>query len=646
MCGLGHDVSGVFEKMCAGQTAFKDIYGFNSEPYAQKKAGQISMDDYDFIIEKYPTDDLAHAMVKYAAEQALDGRSASPSRALVLATNFGPMSTLQWSWEERIDTYMINEGTYDPANNYIRRLADILGCGGPAMQLSMSCASGAAALAAAWDYLESGRAESVLVVAYDSLTEYCWCGLSNLHTITTDVMRPFDVHRSGTIFSEGAAAVLLEKADSGTEPIGWLNGIATGNNAFHLTAPRHEAAGSRQVMEAAIARAGLSAADIDHVCAHATSTNANDVTEAAAIRNIFGERINEITVVAHKSQLGHGLGAAGLSEIIITLEAMRKSLIPPTVNLNEPDPKCMPLNCVTGSVAKPHEFHMAVTNSAGIGGNNAATVVGLYNTKGMVVNNAAPIVGTYNASYARIDFVQNSRYLYVRKIGCVLPQYVGTGELIMFHPEWFEKSYGTSKLDGFNAKLYINSVKGYLDDASKFFLAAASMTLESPVNTEFNPRFGVASGTCFGSCASAFTFFSQLKQKGPRLASPMIFPHGYANTPGNLAAIEFGCGGPHTVLYGQQNMLEVLSFAYARLTDGTADEMLAGVYEATIPQAFPDDFSTINGAIVLRVATTPSPSDMAILDMDALQEKALNCKEGAIEQFGNLLTDNAVTMLP
>ena len=632
ICGLGNSPEAVFNRMCAGETAFRDIYTFEAEPYAQKSAGQLRPEDNDRLAELFEDEDRALAIVRHAGLQALgqpltaEELPLDSRRALVLATNFGPMETLQWCWQERKDTQEIDTFTFAPANDYVKRIAKALGCGGPAIQLSMSCASGAAAVAAASDLLATGRADSVLAVAYDTLTDYSWCGLSNLKTITLETMRPFDAKRSGTIFSEGAAAILLEQHGEARHgearapsraAIAWLNGAATGNNAFHLTAPRPEAEGSRLVMEAALKSAGLDAASVDHVCAHATSTHANDETESAAIRNLLGTRASEVIVSAYKSQLGHLLGAAGLAEVIISVLAMRKGISLPIVNLNEPDPKCMPLKVTRGRAEMAH-FRCTLTNSAGIGGNNAATVIG--------VENAGPS-----------QSIPLDGKLYVRNMAWVLPENIGSGAALLKTPAWTEYAEGCNeKLATFNPKPYLSSVKGYLDPGGAYFLAACSMALDGVERNGIDPRRGIASATCYGSAKSAFTFYQQFLEKGSRFASPMVFPHGYANTPGNLAAIEYGYAGPHTVLYGPQNPAEALLFAYNRLVDGSADEMLAGVYEAFLPAAFPQELQVLSGAVVLRLAATPSDSDIAVLDVQHLAAATAPTAMGAVQQLGLL----------
>ncbi len=379
VCCLGAGVDLVYRRMCAGQCGMRPIDRFPSDPYPQRNAGQVPADVEAGLRARYPDDDLAGAMVREAGAEALRqaGRGtvpADPRQGLVLATNFGPMESLEWCWRERVEMGSLDRATFDRFDLFLAQMAAALGCGGPRIQLSLSCASGAAALAAAADLIRAGRADRVLAVGYDLITEFCWCGLTNLHTITTDCMRPFDLNRSGTLFSEGAAAMVLGREGCASAPArGFLAGAATNNNAFHMTAPPKDAEGSRRVMEAALADAGIEPGEVDHICAHATSTRANDVTEAAAFRDLFGERLAGITVAAHKSQFGHMMGAAGLAEAVITLEVIRGGVIPPTVNHVTPDPEC-PVDCIRGA-ARVRKVRCAVTNSAGIGGNNSSVVL-------------------------------------------------------------------------------------------------------------------------------------------------------------------------------------------------------------------------------------------------------------------------------
>jgi hypothetical protein len=184
----------------------------------------------------------------------------------------------------------------------------------------------------------------------------------------------------------------------------------------------------------------------------------------------------------------------------------------------------------------------------------------------------------------------------------------------------------------------VKSVKGYLDAGGGYQLSAMALAVGDGVVAGLSERKGICTATRYGATTSAYKFFEQLAQKGPRLASPLIFPHGYSNTAGNLAAIEFGYGGPHMVLFGNQDVRETLEFAAARLADGTAEEMLVGAYEAGYAVALPDGRQVLNGALALKVAATPSDHDvMAIRMADLRKQPAAMPQLGMVAAFGKLL---------
>ena len=627
VCGLGRSVADVFHRLSAGEHAFRNIDRFPTEPYAQNRGGELPPELEEELRAAFPDDDLSLAMTVDAGRQALAqagfNSESHPRRGLVLATNFGAMEALEWAWRERLDTGRMDDASFQLFDGLAAQIARHLGCGGPLAQISMSCASGAAAVAVAQDMLAAGQADQALVAAYDDLSEFCWCGLSNLRTITTDIMRPFDAKRSGTIFSEGAAALLLEArpADSG-RVLATVAGAATGNNAFHITAPPQDADGSRQVMAAALDQAGLEPAAVDHVCAHATSTSANDSTEAAALRNLFGDHLGGMTVAAHKSQLGHLLGAAGLAEAVVTVMAMRTGVIPPTINLTEQDPKCQPLDCVPG-VARARKISAAVTNSAGIGGNNAALAL-------LAGHRPADPLTPSRQPAGRVRILQ---------AGWVLPADIGSGDALFQHPEWLTAGPAVNdRLAGFSPKAYLKSVKGYLDPGGAMLLAAARLAIPADVDSGTRDgRRGISTVTRYGSMGSGYAFFSQMASKGPRTASPMIFPHGYANTPGNLAAIEFGCAGPHMVFYGHQDVRAALDFAIARLLDGSADDMLVGFYESAPPPSLPDGCQVLHGAVVLRLGLETAACGRGLLLPDLAAMAPALPAAGAVSALKDIL---------
>ena len=209
----------------------------------------------------------------------------------------------------------------------------------------------------------------------------------------------------------------------------------------------------------------------------------------------------------------------------------------------------------------------------------------------------------------------------IREIGWVLPSGVGAGAEILAHPEWLDwRAADNRALSEFSARDYLRSVKGYLDPSGACFLAAASLALgwkTRPQVPGIRDRVGLATVTLYGAPLSGYRFYEQLRQKGARLASPLLFPQSYANTPAALAAIEFGLGGPHMVFGGSAEVLDALDFALARLHDGTAEEMLVGAFEAVSAGPCPDGLEVLNGGLVLRLGLTPdaaSPLRLAVTD--------------------------------
>ena len=567
VCDLGSGVDNVYARMLAGACGVRNITRFETEPFNQRQGGQVEDELAAELCERYE-DDYAGAFVKQAIAEALgEDRPTDERLGLILATNFGVADMLEWAWRERIDTGAMDPDTFAAHSDFLARIAEFAGAAGPRTQLTLSCASGAAAVALAREWLLAGRADRVVALGYDLLTETCWAGLSNLRTITVDKMRPFDVDRSGTIFSEGAAAVLLSSQTPPDDAV-YVAGGATNNNAFHMTAPPKEAAGSLRVMQAALADAAANSASIDFVSAHATSTSANDKTESAAIRNLLGE--HSAPVGAFKSSLGHLLGAAGLAEVIIASKALRAGQLPPVVHLANQDPEC-PVDAPCD--VRKGDFRSAITNSAGIGGNNASILL-------------APTSGPGKRRTCEVRIVS---------AGWVLPGQIGSGA----RPPAIADLAENEALDGFSAKPYLQTIKGYLDPAGAYALAATALCLgdDPPGGNEI----GLSCGTVFGAPQSSFRFYQQLVGKGARFASPLIFPHGYASTAPNLAAIEFQLGGPHMVMWCDTAWQEALFFATNALQRGQANEMLLLVCEAANAVVLPDVCEVLNGGICLRL---------------------------------------------
>ncbi len=255
-------------------------------------------------------------------------------------------------------------------------LSRLLGARGPSLALSLSCSSGGAAIAEAFDLIRAGRADVMVAGGADALSLFAWSGLSALRAMTSEEMRPFDRRRSGTLFSEGAGVLVLEDFEHarrrGARMRAEMLGYGSSNNVHHMAAPPPGGRGLEKAMRAALEQGGLAPEAVDHINAHGTATPGNDATETAAIKAVFGAHARDIAICSIKAATGHTMGAAGAIEAIAAILTLEEGLVPPTLNYGEPDPAC-DLD-YTPNEARRRTLQTALSNSSGIGGNNVAVL--------------------------------------------------------------------------------------------------------------------------------------------------------------------------------------------------------------------------------------------------------------------------------
>ena len=258
-----------------------------------------------------------------------------------------------------------------------------LGVHGPVTASALACASGIYAFLEGRRLIASGEADVVVCGGTDaSITPVMFAGLSTMGALSrrnddpARASRPFDAGRDGFVYGEGAVLAVLESAEHarrrGANVYATIAGGALTSDAFHVSAPEPSAAYTAEAIRLALRRSGTGPADIGYICAHGTSTRANDRTETAAIRAAFGEHAGDVAISSPKSMVGHLIGAAGsLSAMVATL-AMRDGVAPPTINLDTPDPEC-DLDYVP-NVARPMTIDTAMVNAFGFGGQNVVAV--------------------------------------------------------------------------------------------------------------------------------------------------------------------------------------------------------------------------------------------------------------------------------
>jgi len=269
----------------------------------------------------------------------------------------------------------------DAASGYI---AIISGATGPNMAVSSASATGASAIGEAAEIIRRGDADIMIAGATEApLTPVLFAGFAAMRTMALNegdpaaACKPFDLHRTGFVLAEGAAAVVLEsqmhaEARSARVYAG-LSGYGTGNDAFHIVASEPTGRGAVLAMSTALRKAGMRPEQVGYINAHGTASQMNDRVETAAIKTVFGDYAYRLPISSTKSMTGHLMGAAGAIEAVITILSLHHCILPPTINYKTPDPEC-DLDYVPNHARIATGIEAALTHSVGLGGHNASLV--------------------------------------------------------------------------------------------------------------------------------------------------------------------------------------------------------------------------------------------------------------------------------
>jgi 3-oxoacyl-[acyl-carrier-protein] synthase II len=264
------------------------------------------------------------------------------------------------------------------------QIAILLGLMGPTYSIGTACTAGADAIGLALGQVASGALDAAVVGGSDAaIFPLCFTGFDRLGALSRSndppeqASRPFSADRSGFVLSEGAGALVIEAEEvaraRGARLYAELAGFGATCDAFHQLAPAPEGAQGVRAVELALRQAGMSADDVDYVNAHGTGTPKNDLVETVIMKRVFGERAYRLPISSSKSMTGHLLGASGAVELVISILALRQAIVPPTINVIEPDPAC-DLDYVTEGPRRM-TLRAALSTSFGFGSRNAALVV-------------------------------------------------------------------------------------------------------------------------------------------------------------------------------------------------------------------------------------------------------------------------------
>jgi 3-oxoacyl-[acyl-carrier-protein] synthase II len=328
---------------------------------------------------------LAVAAATQAVDEAGLPDGIDPERlGVIVGTGVGGLVTLQaecQAWLEGGDRAVSPH--FVPMmmpNAAAGTIAIKLGARGPGFSVSSACATGGHAIGEALRMINRGEADAVIAGGTEAaLTGLCIAAFRRMGALSREgVSRPFDAERDGFVMGEGAAVLVLEREDHararGAQILARVAGYGASNDAFHITQPDENGRGAKQAMLATLADAGAATGDVGYINAHGTSTPFNDKIETLAIKQVFNGSATPPPVSSTKSHIGHLLGAAGAVEALVCVEAVRRGVLPPTINYEQPDPDC-DLDYVPEGPREAPGLELALSNSFGFGGQNACLAV-------------------------------------------------------------------------------------------------------------------------------------------------------------------------------------------------------------------------------------------------------------------------------
>lgn len=392
--GIGREE--FWEGLLGGRSATRLVRAFDPASYRSQMAAEVT--DFDpgryFDLRRFKRLDRFSQFSLAAArlalnDAALDPSSEDPGRVGVCMGS--ALGGIRFA-EEQVEVFR-TQGyrAIDPAlalsvfcGAGSCNIAIDIGATGPVTANSNSCAAGTIAIGEALGFIREGAADVVLAGGAEApVAPLCFGAFAAIRAMSCRndeperASRPFDAERDGFVMGEGAAMLVVEEMEHalkrGAHIHCELSGRSLTNDAFHMAAPRQDGASAAQAMRLALADAGAAPRDVDYINAHGSSTPLNDRTETLAIKSVFGERAYRIPISGTKGHHGHALGATGAMEAAACALAIERNLIPPTINLDIPDPECdLDYTPCTG---RQCQVDTVLSNSFGFGGINACLVM-------------------------------------------------------------------------------------------------------------------------------------------------------------------------------------------------------------------------------------------------------------------------------
>jgi 3-oxoacyl-[acyl-carrier-protein] synthase II len=396
---LAESAEELFAALCEGKSGVSTIESFDAGIYPVRFGGEIKNFDPARYVEHRQskrmdrfTQFAVAAAIQAVDDSGLDFEQEDSYRlGTIVGTGIGGIKEI-----EDQHLRLLNKGPRQVSPFTVPKLMSNAAAGniairyglrGPNICVVSACASASHAIGEAFANIMAGRSDIMVTggseAALTPIGLASFCAARSLSTRNDDppaASRPFDRDRDGFVLSEGAGIIVLETYEHakkrGAKIYAELLGYGATDDAHHVTAPMPKGAGAAQAMNFALIDAGIQPEQVDYINAHGTGTELNDIAESNAIRSVFGKHAYRLLISSTKSSLGHLLGASGAVELIVAVKAINKSVIPPTINLENQDERCDLKMDYVPLEARQAKVDIAISNSFGFGGHNACLVVG------------------------------------------------------------------------------------------------------------------------------------------------------------------------------------------------------------------------------------------------------------------------------
>jgi 3-oxoacyl-[acyl-carrier-protein] synthase II len=396
---LGNSVTEFWNNLIKGVSGAAAITRFNAEKFKTRFACEVkgfNLEDYFDKKEARKLDAYSQygiaASVQAVADSGIAADTVDKNEVGVIwGSGIGGLDTFQ------AEAFSFAKGDGTPRFNPFfipKMIADIcsghismrFGFRGPNFTTVSACASSTNALIDSFTYIRMGKANAIVTGGSEAAINECGIGgfnacqaMSTRNDSPETASRPYDKDREGFVLGEGGVAIVLEELEHakarGAKIYAEIIGGGMSGDAHHITAPHPEGLGAKLVMQRALKDAEIGVEEVDYINTHGTSTPLGDIAELKAVEALFGEHAFKMNISSTKSMTGHLLGAAGAIETMATVLAIQNDIVPPTINFSTPDPEIDPRFNLTFNKAQYRKINVAISNTFGFGGHNAAVVL-------------------------------------------------------------------------------------------------------------------------------------------------------------------------------------------------------------------------------------------------------------------------------